>query len=179
MLRWPKFYLSDNTGVACFCQNSTDVILTKHKQGVELLTSLNFLYHKECGCLLLLAGRKCQAGVCWGHWGGVWRGDFSYYIHIFTTFAILEMAKNIEEYEEVIFYVCEIDLFWLSSSLQSLQLQKKTRCMRGGDFVTICEIDLFWFPQSLQSARWGKTITTTWGRKSTSVLKRRDSFIFR
>ena len=64
ILRWSKFYLSDNTGVACFCQNITDVILTKHKQGVEFLTSLKFLYRKECSCLFLLAGRKCQAGVC-------------------------------------------------------------------------------------------------------------------
>ena len=90
-------------GVACFCQNSTDVILTKHKQGVEFLTSLNFLYHKECSCLFLLAGRKCQAGVCWGHWGGVWGGGFLSYIHIFTTFVIFAMAKTLKSMRRWLF----------------------------------------------------------------------------
>ena len=37
---------------------------------------------------------------------------YTYFHH----FCNLCNGKNIEEYKEVIFYICEIDLFWLSSS---------------------------------------------------------------
>ena len=53
--------------------------------------------------MLLLAGRKCQAGVCWGHWGGVWGGGFLSYILIFTTLAIFAMAKTLKSMRRWLF----------------------------------------------------------------------------